>query len=166
MPLIQLKGMEAVAGQQHVNKRKPIRTTRRFNFLSAILALFLWGGWAFYINWGYGLQTGIFSGIVQGIGSFAATFIMVGAITWLFHYFNKSWLRLILPAMITVGCIGSCLVCIHYIIGTPRIFQTILPALSVAFCFCLVTTLKLYKDASLQYKLPPQKSKDQAKQGR
>ncbi len=143
---------------RHVNKNEPLRTSRRFNLLSAFLAFLLWGGWAFYINGGNGQGIRFFSGITQGIGSFIATFVMVSAVTWLFHCFNKSWLKLILPPFITVGCTGSCLACIHYIIGTPKIIHTILPALSVAFCFCLVTTLKLFSDFSLTRKaFPPQK---------
>ncbi len=32
---------------------------------------------------------------------------------------------------------------VHHLVGTPRIVQTIAPALTVAFAFCLYTALKL-----------------------
>ncbi len=157
--------MGPVVTKQHGNRIEPVQTSGRYTWLSAILAFFLWGGWAFYINRGHGPWTKLFSGIIQGTGSFITTFIMVGAITWLFHCFHKSWQRLILPPMLTVGCIGSCLACVHYLIGTPRVFLTILPALSVAFCFCLVTAIKLYNHFSLQGEIPPARTQNQANQG-
>ncbi len=121
------------------------RTTKRFNLISAFLAFLLWGGWAFYVNGMGGITTRLVSGVTQGTASFIITLVMVRAITWLFHHLPTNPLCLISPAVITVSCTGSCLAFVHYLVGTPRIVQTISPALTVAFIFCFYTTLKIQK---------------------
>lgn len=123
----------------------PAKTSRIYNLLSAIAAFAMWGGWAYYINSGFGQSTRIVSAIAQGIASFLITLFMVRAVTWLFHRMPNAMLKLILPAVLTVSFTGTCLATLHFFVGTPRILQTIAPALTVAFLFCFYTTLKLKK---------------------
>lgn len=124
---------------------QPAKTSRVYNVLSAAAAFVMWGGWAYYINSGFGESTRIVSAIAQGSASFVITLFMVHAVTWLFHRMPNSVLKLILPAVLTVSFTGSCLATLHFFVGTPRILQTIAPALTVAFLFCLYTTIKLKK---------------------
>jgi hypothetical protein len=124
-------------------KNKFIQTSRFFNLLSALLAFFLWGGWAYYINGGHGIYIRIISSLAQGTASSLITLFMIHVATYIFYKLFNSIMRMILPSVITVGFTGSCLVFMHYCIGTPNIFYTVTPALSVAFAFCLFTTFKL-----------------------
>ncbi len=120
-----------------------LKTSRLYNFLSAMFAFLIWGGWAYYINGRENLETGIISGITQGMASFTITLLMVHAVSWIYRRLPNNFWQLILPAIFTVSFTGSCLAAIHYAVGTPEIIYTISPALSVAFAFCLFTAYKL-----------------------
>ena len=120
------------------------RTSRRYDKLSAILAFIIWGGWAFYMNGDLGIEVRIKSGLAQGAASLIITLIMVRAVAGIYCWLPNNSLRLVLPAVITVCITGSGLVLVHTIVGTPRIFSTIFPALTVAFVFCVYTAFKLH----------------------
>ncbi len=132
----------------------PARTSRRFNLISAILAFVLWGGWAYVVNGGANTETvrgaPLAAAITQGCGSFIATLIMVRLVSWLYNLLPVTFMRMILPAIITATITGSCLATAHAIVGTPEIIRTIAPALIVAFCFNLYTTFKLQDSANDQ----------------
>jgi hypothetical protein len=124
----------------------PVRTSRRFNLLSAALAFVMWGGWAYHVNsqtTGDGAAMPLTSALTQGTGSFIITLILVRAVTWLYHLLPAQRLRLVLPGLITVTITGSCLATAHALVGTPDIMRTIAPALSVAFGFCVYTAYTL-----------------------
>lgn len=121
-------------------------TSRRYEFLSAIMAFIIWGGWAFYVNGGSRFETRLISGFAQGTASLIITLIMVRMVTEIFNRLPDNSLRLVLPAMITVCITGSGLTLVHALVGTPRIVTTIMPALSVAFVFCVFTALKLHRE--------------------
>ncbi len=121
-----------------------IRTSRQFSLISAFLAFVLWGCWAYHVNSAHSVQSGVISAFTQGTASFTITFLMVRAVTFLFHWFQNPMARIILPAMIVVSISCLCLVNVHTMMGTPRVFYTIMPGLTVAFCFCLVTSFKLH----------------------
>ncbi len=136
------------------NSSSSIRTSRRFNLISAFLAFLLWGGWAWYVNSdgvssnsnsvSIGSQTSpLVSSLTQGIGSFVITLVMVRAVAWLYHRMPGVPLRVLWPAVITVAFTGSCLAIAHCCVGTPNIVRTIAPALSVAFAFNVYTAVKL-----------------------
>jgi len=126
-----------------MGQSQPVKTSRVYNVLSALAAFVMWGGWAYFINSGFGESTRIISAIAQGTASFVITLFMVHAVTWLFHRMTNELLKLILPAVLTVSFTGTCLATLHFLVGTPRILQTIAPALTVAFLFCLYTSFKL-----------------------
>ena len=121
------------------------RTSRIYNVLSALSAFLLWGGWAFYVNGGADAVKGLTSGLTQGTASFIITLVMVRVVTWFFKHLPGNFLQLPLAAFLTVTITGSCLVGIHWLMHTPHIFNTIAPALSVAFAFCWYTAYKLRK---------------------
>ncbi len=122
---------------------KPVRTTAGFNFLSAGIAFFLWGGWAYFVNVSHSLQHGVISGLAQGIASAVITLFMVFVVTFFYHRFERPVFKLFLPALLTVMFTTTCTVLIHTFVGTPRIFFTILPAFTVGFLFCLYTCYQL-----------------------
>ncbi|MFT6103281.1 MAG: hypothetical protein ACJA2B_001732 [Candidatus Endobugula sp.] len=124
-------------------KNNKIRVSLAFNFLSAVLAFVLWGGWAFYIN--NTSETRFVSATTQALASFGITFILVHMVTYIFHLLPVTPMRIALPAAISVSITGSGLVVAHTLAGTPRIFFTIAPALAVAFVFCVYTALKLHR---------------------
>lgn len=122
-----------------------IRTSWLFNLISAFLAFLLWGGWAYHINSASSPASGAVAALTQGMASFLITLFMVHAITFLFHHFQKPIAKVILPAIL-VNCVtGFFLVSVHTLMGTPRVFATILPALTVAVSFCIFTACKLLK---------------------
>jgi hypothetical protein len=123
------------------------RTSRFYNVLSALLAFFLWGGWAYYVNGSTDITRGLISGLTQGTASFIITLVMVHLVTWFFNHLPGNFLQTLLVAFFTVSITGSCLVGIHLLVGTPKIFYTISPALSVAFAFCWYTAYKLRKSS-------------------
>lgn len=130
--------------------KEAIQTSRYFSYMSAILAFMLWGGWAFYINNSYSTDSGIISGITQGTASFMITLFMVHLVTYLYHKFTHPIAKLIMPAIVTVSLTSVCLVNIHLMVGTPQVFYTISPALSIAFAFCLYTSFKLHKISQME----------------
>ena len=124
--------------------------SQKFNFLSAILAFFIWGSWACYVN-NNSSYHGLVSGITQGAASFAITLFIAHAVTRFFNLLPKTAIVFILPSVLTICITGSALFVIHSLIQTPRIFYTIAPAITVAFIFCLFVTLKLRKSYNEQH---------------
>jgi hypothetical protein len=53
------------------------RTSRFYNVLSAFLAFFLWGGWAYFVNGSTDITRCLISGLTQGTASFIITLVMV-----------------------------------------------------------------------------------------
>ena len=126
-----------------------VKNTGRFNYISAICACLLWGGWSFYINYSLGsLKGGIISGIAQGICSFFITLFMTYLIELQFNYYKNKYLKMILPPICTVALTGTVLILVHYFIGTPNILKTVSPALTIATLFAFFTNFKLNKQIS------------------
>ncbi len=125
--------------------KKNVRTSQLFNFLSAFLAFTLWGGWAYYVNSKGPSESGLVSAITQGTASFMMTLFMVQAVTFLFHRIENPVMKVLFPAILVNFFTCLCLIQVHTLMGTPRIFYTIIPALCVAFSFCLYTSYKLLK---------------------
>ena len=119
------------------------QTSILFKLVSAFSAFVLWGGWAFYINGGFGFKARVVSGLAQGLASFLITLFMIRVVTWIFCLLPDNFFQYLLPGLITVSFTGTCLFFMHYRLGTPNIVYTIAPALSVAFIFCVFTAFKL-----------------------
>ena len=119
-----------------------------FTTVSALGAFILWGGWALYMNLEYGMFVAMQAGATQGMASSLLTLFMVRAVSWIYTLCGPSKIRLVLPAITTVFFTGSCIFLIHWLMGTPRIIATIVPAIGVAFLFCLFTTYQLTLKAS------------------
>lgn len=131
---------------------KSIRTSWLYNLLSAFLAFVLWGSWAYYINSTSSPLAGVISALTQGTASFLITLVMVHAVAFLYHWFQSPVTKVVLPAIVVVSFTSVILVNVHTLMGTPRVFYTILPGLTVAFFFCLLTSFKLFKIHQQRFK--------------
>jgi hypothetical protein len=128
-----------------------VRTSSVFNLISASLAFFLWGGWAWFANAEAAAKIGaspLTFALTQGICSFTITLCMVRSTTRLFYLLAGNPLVLLLPAIITVTMTGCFLTAVHALVGTPNIAKTVAPALIVAFCFNVFTTFKISRAAT------------------
>ncbi len=132
-------------GNTQRNSAPLVSTSGLYRWVSALFAFLIWGGWAYYANGAAAENQRLASTFVQGIASLFITLFMVHAVTWLYRRIQVPYFRLVLPAVLTLSFTGSSLFTIHHFVGTPNIFYTITPALSVAFAFCLFTTYKLRK---------------------
>ena len=119
-----------------------------YTLASAVLAFFLWGGWAYFVNERSIVSSGFAAGLTQGLASGLITLIMVRAISVLIRTLPVDGIAVILPAFIIVTITSTGLVLLHSLSGTPNILYTIAPVISVAFAFCVVTTLKLRSEAT------------------
>ncbi|MBX2848434.1 MAG: hypothetical protein KTR16_08940 [Acidiferrobacterales bacterium] len=117
----------------------------RSRYFSATIAFILWGGWAFVINSTASLTAGLQAAIAQGMASFIITLLMVHKVEFWVSKFNRPVLEVIAPAVITVAFTGTGLFLLHSLVATPNIIKTIAPALTVAFLFCLFTSVQLNK---------------------
>lgn len=125
------------------------RTSQRFNATSATLAFLGLGGWAWYVNANWPSATSAsaapwVSGLVQGTVSCLITLIMLTSVTWLFNRMPANRSRLFVPAVITSLCTGTLIVGAHMLANTSNIVLTVVPGLVIAFCFNVLTSLKLH----------------------
>lgn len=118
------------------------------SYLSAAAAFVLWGGWALYVNSNDSFSAGVQAGVTQGAASFVITLLMVRCVQYWAQRFEHPLKQLLLPAVLTVSATGSGLVLIHWLAKTPNIATTIAPALTVAFAFCVATSMKLQNNSS------------------
>jgi len=120
-----------------------VKTSRLYDWGAALLAFLVWGGWAFYVNQPAGLAVGLTSGAAQGTVSMLMTFVMIKAVTLIFRHLSNRVLQLTLPTILTIGAAAGFLVLVHSQVGTPNIFWTIFPSLSMAVSFCAYTSYQL-----------------------
>lgn len=121
------------------------RTSKLYNYGTAVAAFVVWGGWAYIANSGHETGKRVAAFLTQGTYSFVMTLVMVGIVTAIFTRLPRvPALRIILPGILTLSVTGTILALVHIRVGTPRIAMTIGPALAVAFAFCLLTAWKLH----------------------
>ena len=125
------------------NTALPAKTSRLYDWGAALLAFVIWGGWAFYVNRQAGLAVGMTSGVAQGTVSMLMTLVMIKAVTFIFRRMRHWLLQLTLPTILTVGTAAGFLITVHSQVGTPNIFWTIFPSLSMAVPFCAYTSYQL-----------------------
>jgi len=123
-------------------------SSKSYTLASAIMAFVLWGGWAYFVNEQSLPSSGFAAGLTQGLASGLMTLIMVRAISVLIRNLPVNSIAVILPAFIIVTISSTGLILLHTLSGTPNILSTIAPVISVAFGFCVVTTIKLRSEAA------------------
>jgi hypothetical protein len=122
------------------------KISKRYNIVSALAAFVVWGGWAYYINDTGSENVRFISALTQGVSSLIITLALVKLVSFIFNRLPRKILSVFIASIISVTCSGSCLIAVHYLIGTPEIFNTVSPPLLVAFSFCLFTAYKLHSD--------------------
>ena len=122
------------------------KTSKLYNLVSAIGAFVVWGAWAYYINRDVDTSVRLVSATTQGTASLIITLAIVRLVSSIFNRLPRKLFSILIAAVCSVLCTGSCLVAIHMIVGTPEILGTVSPPLTVAFLFCLFTAYKLYSD--------------------
>jgi hypothetical protein len=123
-----------------------VGASRRYKLGSALMAFLLWGSWAWYANGADNEWHTLLSAIAQGSSSFFITLGLVALVSRLYHHFEHPLARVWLPAVIVTIFSSSLLLVVHLGVGTQQILQTILPPSTVAFLFCLFTSVKMQKN--------------------
>lgn len=113
---------------------------RLYKYVSVGGAFLMWACWTFYINPG-SVQSRLFSALCQGVISATATSLMISSIKVLSKHFNNY----LAPAFIVTSITAFFGIFIHFLIGTPKIFATLAPAVSLALIFSLITSYNLSK---------------------
>lgn len=121
----------------------PVRTSSVYKFGSALAAFLLWGGWAWYVNGANSEWSTFLTAMAQGVSSFFITLVLVAQVTHLYNSFRHPLARLLSPSLVVVMLSSSLLLLIHLWVGTQYLLYTIAPPSTVAFLFCLFTTIKL-----------------------
>jgi len=115
------------------------KTTRKALLISSI-AFVLQGSWAVYANQRFGLEKSLVAGLVQGLCSFAMTFVT----TMILEYLLALWralapgIRLVAVVTVTTLIIALVQSTAHWIAGTPEIAITIAPAVILGGVYCVV----------------------------
>lgn len=109
----------------------------------ALLAFVIWGGWTYYANAQAGYWTALISACAQGLFSMVMTFFMGYLTCFFFVRLTHPMAQLLMPATLILTLSGTCLTVLHWLVGTPEIILTIMPALIVGFLFCLFKTIQL-----------------------
>ncbi len=112
---------------------------------AAPAAFVLWALWAAYSNAEHGMATAVRAGLVQGTASFAITIYLTLSVAWLFRRCRIPHLRLVVPVLGTVAVTGSFLVLLHHLVGTPEIFATVAPPITVAALYCAYVNASLLR---------------------
>ncbi len=123
-----------------------LKISKKYNIISALSAFVFWGGWAYYINDTGTENVRVISAATQGVSSLIITLALVKLVSLIFNRLPRKILSVFIASIISVTCSGSCLIAVHYLIGTPEIVSTVSPPLLVAFLFCLFTAYKLHSD--------------------
>ncbi len=119
-----------------------------FRSLAAgILALLVYGGWAYYINSGYGVATGFRAATVQGSYSMALTLSTTLLMEGLYRSLQSpdSMRGLLLTILLTCLMTFSTAFLINWIFGTPRILLTILPGFLIGTVYTISYVYALHR---------------------
>ena len=118
-------------------------SARLSGLVPALLALLIYGSWAFYVNWSHGVSYAVSAFVAQGIASFATTLLLTRLIEFLYHRFPNRVSKAALTPVASIGVIGLALYAIHALSRTPDILLTITPSMLIGFAYCLYCTYKL-----------------------
>jgi len=109
-----------------INEFSNIRPITRC-LISAIAGFFFYGGWAYFVNFSYGLTIASKAFFTQGMISFCITLVLTQFMELFFRLFLSFqfayWITAVGTSLIVVFI--SCL--INILAGTPEVFMTILP---------------------------------------
>lgn len=108
-----------------------------------LIAFFLYGSWAFYINSDFGHAVALRSGIAQGMLSFSVTTMMSYAMEFFYNRIAWRWCRFVITAYFPLICVLYFMAFVHFLIGTPNIIETITPSMVIGTLYCTSYTIGL-----------------------
>lgn len=112
-------------------------------FLISFLALLIYGSWAWAINRTSGSWVGIKSAIAQGGMSFLVTAFMTIGIEYIHQHLKSCGLQFWFAALSPIILLLIMMIIIHWALGTPHIFMTIMPSAIVGLTYSLIYTFLL-----------------------
>lgn len=107
-------------------------------------AFLVYGGWAAYTNWEYGLTISLVSAFTQGTISFLVTAFLTLILEHIFHSIDSAALRFIVTALGAQTVVALMTFTAHYIVGTPEILITMAPSFVVSSIYCILYTTGLH----------------------
>lgn len=120
---------------------------RLFNMMDGLtgasLGFLFYGGWAVFANWPHGQWIALRSGLAQGTMSFVVTLSGVLLMRALFRVPGPTWWRAGCAALGGLAIIYTVILSVHWYLGTPEVFLTLLPGLPITIAFCLVFSISL-----------------------
>ena len=112
-------------------------------FLISCVAFFIQGSWAVYANHEFGWGKSLPAGLVQGLCSFAMTYLSTMLIEYILFVASAAakTLRFAAASASTSVFIAAVQSLAHWLTGTPHIIKTILPAVLIGGIYCIVYAL-------------------------
>lgn len=127
----------------------PKRALRRVVIL-ALLAIVIYGGWAFAINWRFGWQVALKAAAGQGASSAFNTLIITGMIEGIFWRMGASARAAALAATLPALVSGGINALAQWLAGTPEILPTIALSLTLGSAFNVSYALGLWRAQARQ----------------
>lgn len=120
------------------------------SFVSAILGLIVYGGWAIAVNLMHGDSLAFKAGLVQGSYSFLLTFVstMLIEISYrrIARFMDSAFLAIVVTVMLCCGLIFSSSWLVNYLFATPEIFKTVVLGYVFGGIYCVVYTVALARE--------------------
>ena len=106
-----------------------------------VLAFVVYGSWAIFANWEYGIKKSLIAGLTQGLMSFLITTFMTFLMIWLLNRGSSRWMSFLYAVICTNTVTITSLVVAHLIAGTPEILLTIMPSMIIGFVYIVSYSL-------------------------
>lgn len=117
------------------------------SLVAALMGFVFYGGWAYFVQMGYGFNIALKAFLTQGFISFGITLLLTHFMEIVFNCFGSKGLAFWFTAMSSSLAVVIISVTIHILAGTPEVLMTILPGslLSVAYSFSYTKLLARIK---------------------
>lgn len=97
--------------------------------LNACAALLVYGGWAIFVNFEYGQEVWLISGLAQGCYAFASTMTVTGMARWCYFRCGCGKEGMLVGFLVSFAVMLLIPLSVHQSVGTPDILETIMPGL-------------------------------------
>lgn len=95
-----------------------------------ILAFFIYGGWAAFVNSEYGSVVWIKAGLGQGMYALFSTWVVTTVTQKAFSRFRSGWQAFLVGFIAGFGVMLAIPLVIHHFLATPDVFEAIAPGLA------------------------------------
>jgi hypothetical protein len=110
---------------------------------AGLAALVFYGGWAFFVNYDYGVDMGIRAGLVQGGYSLCLTMTSSYLMELLWVWLGEKPYGVVMALAVTMLLLFVTAYGINYLAGTPEILLTIGPGFLIGSIYSLLYLLNL-----------------------